>query len=286
MSEIVTLARSSGSSIRFHGFPTLEAGNLSFPAGRYTLDFKPGRDRSSFDLEHRIMDAPLISRLLKQGKACYVCAVSSPISSYRQTHVSDTSSQRIQWSTDDLGEPPLFTPMIVSVVACELQLDRERDGVHEVWHNQRVVLAKGNRLALGPVVQLRSSILQLLSLHVDEKLEDGAFFVAAETEQEFRFRVNLNPHLHGFLKHADKDGIRGNIMTHIVTACLSLLQRDFAKDDDEDGGWKSHRNLRMFAKALESKHLPHWNDESFRPEEVATSLHPHSLPRQQDGEDA
>lgn len=285
MSEIATLARSPSNAVRSHGFPVLEIGNLSFPNGRYSLDFKPGEDRASFVVKHRVEGAPLISRLLTEESARYVCAVSSPISSYRRTHVSSTPEQLIQWDTDDLGEAPLFTPMIVSVASCNLRLDQSRDGIHELWHGQHVALEKGSRLALGPVVQLRSSILRLLSLQADERLEDGSFFVDAETEGGFQFCVKLNPSLHAFLQYTDKGGNRDIIMTHIVTACLALPQRDFTEDDDEDGGWKSHRNLRAFADFLEDKKLPHWAEEGFRPEQVATSLYPHSVSLEQEEED-
>ena len=285
MNDIITLARSSSNAIRSHGFPALEAGNISFPDGRYALDFEPGRDRASFIIKHTIEGAPLITRLLTEQRAQYVCAVSSPISSYRRTHISSTSSQTICWNMDDLGEPPLFTPMIVSVDSCKLQLDQNRDGIHEIWHKQSVSFAKGVRLALGPVVQLQSSVLELLSLHADQTLEDGMFLADAETEHGFRFRVNLNPRLHEFLRYSGGNITRKNIMTHIVTACLALLQRDFNKDDDDDDGWRSHRNLRTFADFLENKGLPIWTDDEFRPEKVAMSLYPHTLPQEQDGED-
>ena len=284
MSEIVTVAQSTSNAIRSHGFPVLEAGNISFPRGRYILTFEPDSDRASFVLKHQIDSAPLISRLLKEDKARYVCAVSSPISSYRHTHISKTASQRIRWDENDLGEPPLFTPMIVSVVSCKLRLDENQDGVHEIWDDQLVTIKKGSRLALGHVVQLRSSILQLLSLHAERGLGDGEFYVDAETEHGFQFRVNLNPTLHAFLQYASSEGIRENIMTHVVTACLALLKRDFYKDDEEEGGWKSHRNLRAFSDFLRDKNLPHWSDYEFRPELVATKLYPHVLSTKPDGE--
>ncbi len=286
MSEIVTLARASSNAIRSHSFPVLEAGNLSFPNGRYTLEFEPGSDQTSFALRHRIEGASLISRLLDEGKARYVCAVSSPISSYRRTHVSRTASQQIEWNEHDLGEPPLFTPMIVSVESCRLLLSEQRDGVHRIWDQELVNITTGSRLALGHVVQLRSSILQLLSLHANQDLGDGEFYVDAETQQGFQFRVNLNPGLHAFLQFAGKDGIRGHIMTHIVAACLALLQRDFHADSEEEGGWRSHRNLCAFADFLKRRNLPHWSDYGFQPEWVATKLYPHAVPKRPEEEES
>ena len=286
MNEIVTLARSSSSSVRSHGFPVLETGNLAFPDGRYIVDFRPGDDRSSFILMHRVEGAPLIPHLLDEDRARYVCAVSSPISSYRSTHVSSDPSHEIRWNEDDFGESPLFTPMIVSMASCDLRLDRDRDGVHEIWHGSRVRLVKGNRLAIGRVVQLKSFTLRhLLRFYPNNELKEGTFSIAEETENGFRFRVNLNPKLHAFLKHAGRGEARSNIITHIVTACLSFLQRVYGNDSDGDEGWKSHRNLLEFSKFLSSRSLPLWDDPEFLPELVATSLHPHILPQEQDRED-
>ena len=66
-------------------------------------------------------------------------------------------------------------------------------------------------------------------------------------------------------------------MTHIVTACLARLQKDYASDDGESG-WQSFRNLRAFADYLEHKGIEHWSDDDFRPERAATALYPHVLP--------
>ena len=66
-------------------------------------------------------------------------------------------------------------------------------------------------------------------------------------------------------------------MSHVVTACLALLQRQFS-DDDDDSGWKSHRNLVAFADHLEINGLGHWTDDDFQPEKVATALYRLVLP--------
>ena len=278
MTRIVTVAQSLSNAIRAHNHPVLEPGNLSYPDGRYTVEFIPGSDRSSFTLTHQIEGAPLIVRLLKQKGAQYVCTVSSPISAYRETHVSNEAAHKIQWDMEDLGEPPLFTPMILCTASRRLNLSQDQDGVHSLWNGAHVSLQQGSRLALGHVIQLRSSIFHLLSFRKKEDLQEGTFFVGAETEP-FRFLVNLSPELHKFLKLSGADLTRKNIITHIVTACFALLQRDFT-DDNED------RNLLALAEFLESKSLPHWKDcKNFRPEEVATALYAHVLPREDAGDE-
>lgn len=271
---IEAVAPGPSNAVRSHHHPMLESGNLSFPRGRYFLDFCPGEDRSSYFITHRIEGAPLIGRLLETGQAQYACIVSSPISSYRWTHISGNARHVVDWNRDDLGEPPLFTPMILCSSSQTITLDANRDGVHRIWDNQRVNLEKGSRLALGSVIQLESSILQLLSLHEDKNLQDGQFVVDID-EEPFRFRVKLSSRLHKFLRFP-KDPIRNHIMTHIVSACLARLQKDYTADDGETG-WKSFRNLRAFADYLGHEGHEHWSDPDFRPERVATALYPHVL---------
>ena len=273
--QIEAVAPGTSNAIRSHDHPMLESGNLSLPEGRYLLDLQPGADRSSYEITHRVEGAPLISRLLEDRKAQYACIVSSPISSYRETHTSKDARHEVRWNADDLGEAPLFTPAILCSEPQELTLSAERDGVHLIWDNQSVTLHKGSRLALASVIQLESSILHLLSFHEDARLEEGQFAVERETEP-FRFRVNLHPALHRFLRFPGGNFHR-NLMTHIVTACLARLQRDDAEDDG-DSGWRSHRNLVALTDYLEHKGLDHWSDEGFRPEAVATALYPLKLP--------
>ena len=265
-------------AVRAHDHPILETGSLSFPKGRYELDFKDfkeGDASSSYTITHRITDAPLITRLLADQQARYVCIVSSPISSYRATHVSEDAQHEVRWDADELGEPPMFTPMIVCTEAGEITLDARRDGVHGIWDKQKIRLQKGSRLALGSVIQLESSILHLLSLHEDANLKDGQFVVELESEP-FRFRVNVSARLHQYLRYRPGEH-RSNIMTHIVTACLARLQRDYSGDDGESG-WESHRNLKAFADYLAREGHGHWTEDDFRPEKVATALYPHRLP--------
>ena len=277
MTRIVTAAQSLSNAIRAHNHPVLEPGNLSYPDGRYTVDFIPGSDRSSFTLKHQIEGAPLIVRLLEQKRAQYVCIVSSPISAYRKTHVSDEATHDIQWDMEALGEPPLFTPMILCTAARKLNLSQDQDGVHSLWKGAHIRLQRGSRLALGHVIQLRSSIFHLLSFRKKDDLQEGTFFVDVETEP-FRFHVNLSPDLHKYLKLSGADPTRHNIITHIVTACFARLQQDFRDDYDD-------RNLLALAEFLESRSLPHWNTEDFRPEKVATGLYAHVLPRKDAGDE-
>ena len=268
---VEAVAPGPSNAIRAHEHPMLESGNLSFPKGRYCLDFVPGEDRSSYLITHRIEGAALISRLLESGQARFVCIVSSPTSGYRQSHVSESAEHEVRWEVGDLGEPPLFTPAVVCWTPQQLKLSTSRDGVHRIWDKQVIALSKGARLALGSVIQLQSSILHLLSIHHDDRLDYGQFDVEIESEP-FRFRANVGATLYQCLRYQGGE-MRRSIMTHIVTACLARLQRDYAEDDGESG-WQSHRNLKAFADFLAANGHGHWTDDEFRPEKVATAIYP------------
>lgn len=285
MPEIITEARSSLGTVRAHEFPALEAGNLSFPNGRYIVEFEAGSDQISFSVTHRIEGAQLINDSISRGLMTFVCTVASPVSSYRESHISDDTRQIVSWDENDLGEPPLFTPMVVVSKPFKRKLDKMRDGVHELWHGQHVKFEVGMRLAVGDVVQLRSSALHLLLFHEDSSLGNGEFQVKAETQEGFRFRVELASDLHSFLRFGSGDPSRAHILTHIVSACMGFLKSNFSDDDEEDGGWRSYRSLQAFAEYLNSKNLPHWSEgEDFIPELIATKLYPHQLQIMGDGE--
>ena len=265
----------ASNAIGSHEHPTLESGNLSFPEGKYFVDFEPAENDTAFRITHHVEGTPLVSRLIAERKAQYGCVVSSPLSSYRKIHLSYDSQHTVNWEAEDIGEPPLFTPLVVCISSDDVVLDSSRDGVHAIWNGQRVNFKAGSRIAVGNVIQLASSIVHLLSLHADDNMKEGQFAVDIETEP-FRFRVNLHPDLHRFLRYRTSV-VRDHVMVHIVTACLARLQQDFSEDDGESG-WESHRNLKAFSDYLEAKELAHWTDEAFRPEKVATALYPLTIP--------
>lgn len=281
MDEVVTEAKSLNTAIRAHAIPVLESGNTSFPEGRYVVGFQSGADASSFNLRHRIEGAPLINEVIAEGLAQFVCTVASPNSSYRVSHVSESSSHSIAWESSNLGEPPMFTPMVVVAKPFLRTLDRVKDGVHELWDGRTVEFERGMRLALSDVVLLRSSVLNMLLFERDPTLSVGEFQVEAEDREGFRFRVHLAPDLHQFLKFDSEDTRRGHIVTHIVSACFGVLKADYAEDEEEDGGWRTYRGLLAMADMLKEHGLPHWSEEHFSPELAATKLYPHRVEESQ-----
>ena len=171
----------------------------------------------------------------------------------------------------------MFTPMVVVAQPFKKNLDQQVHGVHELWHERVIAFEKGMRLALSDVVQMRSSMLNMLLFQRDPTLSDGEFRVEAEDREGFRFRVHLAPALHRFLKYDADDPRHGHIITHIVGACFGVLKADYADDEDEEGGWRSYRGLLALADMLSAHDLPHWSEEDFSPELAATRLYPHAV---------
>ncbi len=275
--EISVRSSDPSASSRAFPWPVLEAGNDSFPNGAYTVtcaDKDPGK---SFELRHKVHDAALIEQWLKQGKLDFVCTVASPCSMYRTLHKSDTQKQLIAWQQDDLGEYPMFTPMVVARESIQHTAVAAPDGLNQIWDGRELLLPKGARIVVGPTFKFKSGISGILDFNLDDGLAPGRFWIQSSYDDGFKFKVHLASDLYQHLKHRRNELVGENIMVHIVSAVLSILQREWSKDNGEEG-WKSFPNLVGLAGLLEHKGLSHWSDEDFRPELTATKLYPHSLP--------
>ena len=280
MAKFIVRASDPGNAVPARDLPILEAGNRAYPRGEYETDFETVKgERSAYTLQHIIRNAPLIDQMLRDGYARYACAVSSPKSAYRKIFVSEQSIQKIQWDEDDLGEPPLFTPMILCFKPIGVILSSECDGVSELWDNVDIQFKKGHRLAVGKVAARNTDFFNLLYFREDESICKGSFRVTTST-QPFMFIVRMHPDLHEYMRSVNikREGeLRENIMTHVITACFARLQRNYKADGDDDDSWKAHRELEGLAGQLESRGQPHWTEESFSPERVATALYPHTF---------
>ena len=275
--EITVSAADMESSTRAFPWPVVESGNGSFPDGAYTVVCEDKAVGKSFQLTHSVQGAGLVQKWIDAGLLKFVCGVASPISMYKRMHVSDAPEQLIEWDREDLGEYPLFTPMIVTGKAIKHVVDAEVDEVSHFWHGAELHLPKGARVANCSAFGFQTGITSLFTFHLDVNLSAGRFRVEPSSEDGFKFIVHLAKDLFDYLQYRRRDTDGANIMVHIVSAALAHLQRDY-QDDDGDEGWRSYRNLVGLAEALEQKGLPGWWEENFAPEIVSTGLYPHILP--------
>ncbi len=277
--EISTRASDPGGGSRAFPWPVLEAGNNSFPSGIYTVTCSDNEVGKSFDLRHGLRGAALIDQWLEQGRLDFVCTVAAPRSMYRMLHKSDAPEQLIAWQQQDLGEYPMFTPMIVARESIQHTVNAVSDGLNRVWDGRELLVPKGGRIAVGYTFKFKSGISGILDFNLEEGLAPGQFRVQPSNEDGFKLKVYLALDLYQHLRYR-RDEIAGkNIMVHVVSAALSVLQRDYSKDDEEEGeGWRSYRNLLGLADLLDQKGIPHWSDDDFQAELAATGLYPHTIP--------
>ena len=266
-------------AVRSFPYPALDEGSLSFPDGNYEVEIQPVASRHVAHVKHNIQGAPLIYQLVEKGKAACVCVVSVPVTGYRRLFFEKGFKQTIEWDGASVGEPPVFQPRVVCLEDIEHTLGGN-DGVHRLWLGQKVVFPKGAKIAFSAPRRLMSSMTSLLSF---EKISDKSakqISVDPCSEEGFYFRVSVQADLFDFLQQPGEGNhlLRRSIMVHAISACFSLLARQYNNRDDEEDGWRAHPNLLALSAEMESKNLTLWDEEGFHPEEAATEMCPYHLP--------
>ena len=256
-------------------WPALEAGNESFPNGRYTISCEDKELGKSFSLRHEVQGAPLIERWMRERKLLFICSVAAPASMYRAIHKSDAPDHLIEWRPEELGEYPMFTPMIVARKDIQHTVNAVQDGLNKIWDGKPLSIPKGARIAIGSVFKFKTGISGMLDLTLDNDLPSGAFYVKESAQDGFKFKVRLAKDLFDHLRYNSRDIASENIMPHIVSSALSILQKDYSEEGE--GGWNSYPNLESLANWLESQNIGHWASEDFRPDEATTKMYPHKI---------
>ena len=190
--EISIRASDPNSSSRVFAWPVLEAGNASYPNGIYSFvceDKEPGK---SFSLMHSVRGAPLITEWMESGKTSFVCSVAAPRSMYKKLHVCASPEQLIEWSRDDLGEYPMFRPMIVLRVAITHIVNSAKDGLHHMWDRRELYLPKGARVAIGHTFKFQAGMNGLLDFNQDDTMKPGTYKLEPSTKDDFKFKVSSN----------------------------------------------------------------------------------------------
>ena len=261
---------------RARPFPVLETGNGSFPEAVYRVTIDTERPGQSIRVAHAVENAPLLQRWIADGAVRFLCATSAPISAYRRVSKSDIPEQIVEWNPDDLGSHPLFTPMLVLRQAIQHVVDAQADGLNALWHGRQLQLPKAARVAVGSTFSLQGGIQGLLRLRLVDDLPAGSFRVKTDTTADLMFLVEAAPDLHAYLAQERPGPTRGNIMTHVVSAALGVLQREYGPGKNEEVQ-ESDRNLRALANTLRDNNCLHWHHGDFRPEEVASRMYRHRV---------
>ena len=282
MARTVTSMASFSNVVRVFPYPVLEDGNLSFSKGRYDVEMKS--EGGALTVEHQIVQAPLIERLVNEGRAACCCTASVPKASYREIYIGSQFSQVIELEQAWLAEPAIIRPVIVCCKALTHTFNQS-DGVDAAWVDQKVSIEKGAKLAVGPVYRLASSLQALLSVEKDEELEQGRMIVHECTEDGYYFRLKVATDLYKFIQSPGDPTLnlhRRSILTHAVSSCFTLLAKNYGRDQADEEQWRTYSNLKALAQDMENREIDIWDAEDFSPEKAATAMWPHIVPEGQD----
>ena len=257
-------------------WPVVEQGNASYPKWEYAVKVDTVTAGRSIRITHALEGAALIDRLSQDGGVMYICTVADPHTMYREVVKSHKPDQLLEWEPSDLGQHPIFSPMMVSAGDADITVS-ELDGVSQLWVGKRINLVKGSRLAVFPPFALSPGLGSLLRFELGADLSPGTFKVMASTVSEFKFVVSLSLDLFNHLKIEKTSLAHPNVMTHIVSSAFAILKQEYSNDSEEDGGWQSYESLRTLSAQMKDKGIDDWTSDNFDPAYAATIFHPHKI---------
>lgn len=274
--------RGASETVRSFPYPALDEGSLSFPDGNYEADIQAVASRHAAHVRHGIQGAPLVRRLVEEGKAACACVVSVPVTGYRRLFLAKEFEHTIEWDEASVGEPPVFQPQVVCLEAIRHTIS-VNDGVHRLWVGAEVDFPKGAKIAFSAPRRLMSSMTSLLSFERVSGKNVKQISVSPCSEEGFYFKVAVQADLFDFLQQPGEGNqlLRRSIMVHAISACFALLARQYSDREDEQDGWQAYLNLRALSAEMETKNLTLWDEDDFHPEEAATEMCPYHLPVQE-----
>ena len=263
-------------------FPVISAASLDYPgAVEYVGDISR-MDNSGVIVSHKITDDNAVARFLKEGRAVFACIVSLPSTMYRRVFVSDSTLLNVDHQIDykdsgahDGGEQPKFRPVVIKKGDCRIAAgDAGLD--EQLWSGGDIHFPDGGIIAFDCWKEFKGGAGSLFQFKADVagELEFGMIKVSDDTGEGFRFEVQVHPRFLDAMQEpgdGHKPHVR-SVQTHALSRGLEILARDYQNN------WREFPNLMLLSQRLESEQLPHWEQEQFCPDEVATRLYPHLLP--------
>ena len=180
--------------------------------------------------------------------------------------------QTVSWQPEDVVPPVYVRPLVVATAPKTKRLELNgRHGVHEVWRGVQIEIVPGAILAADRFWRAASTWESLIRLVSNDQLPTGTYRVEMNTGEGFHFRIQMNAKLF------EKMVSPGEDHRHCQTVLTGCLARGLEMVKDEYGQgerWREFPVLRALHEKLQSEDLGTWEDDQFRPEEVATRLKP------------
>ena len=267
-------------------FPMLVNDRLDYREGAYEVAVSRAPQGIGMVVRHRVAGRNLVADLLKRSEAAFAVEVSAPYASYRVIRICEAAGevqalQTVSWNPQDVVPPVYLRPMVIATVEqpANVVLNGEH-GVHEVWHGVEVEIAPGGILAADQFWRASSTWESLIRLTPQDGLSEGVYYVEPCTGDGFHFKVRMHPVL--FEKMVNP-GEAHHHCRSILTACLSRGLEIVRAEYTEGERWRDYPVLCALRDKLKERGLRTWEDELFRPDEVATELKPIVFGPEEDG---
>ncbi len=257
-------------------YPLLAQDRMDYVSGTYDAVISRAQNGSGMAIRHAVEGRNLVASLLECGKAEFATEVSSPYATYRQIcragpRRETVLMQEVSWEAEEVVPPVYVRPLVIAVPDGTLSIRlNDQHGVHDLWKDVEISVAPGTILAQDQFWRTTSTMESLIRLVANDMLPVGAYRVETNTGEGFHFIVQMHPDLFAWMINPDIDRHRDSILTGCLARALELLRADFGGGD----GWREFPVLRALHGQLLKNGLGTWEDEAFRPDEVASRLRP------------
>ena len=267
-------------------FPVLAKDRIDYVEGSYDVSVKRAETGTGMAVSHVVSGRNLVSHLLKRSRAAFAVEVSAPYATYRRVCVAESCDkveliQSVAWDPKDIVPPVYVRPLVISTASKVNQLELNgRHGVHAVWQGVQVEIEPGAILATDQFWRAASTWESLIRLVSNDSLPAGTYRVELNTGEGFHFKVQMSPQL--FEKMVSPGEAHRHCQT-ILTGCLARGLEMVREEYGSKERWREFPVLRALHDKLLGEGLGTWEDEGFRPEEVATRLKPIEFGLGEDG---
>ena len=273
----------------------MASGSLDY-AENHTYEIEQATDNSrsagTIGVLHRIRGNNLVSELLMQKKAHFACTIVSPTSAFRriekaveipqQVGEGVQLEQQIEIISEQFAPPVMFQPSVITNTEVNQFTAKKSHGVDELWIGEKIEFPIAAIIAVQPFWSAKTMMQSILRLKKisDGSLNPGSFEVKDVTEEGFYFLVEVEESLFNCLRNPESFEHRDSIYSTALSQGLSILRDEVRYK--ERNYWIEQHNLKLLYQMLKERDIPTWDDDDFKPNQVAASFHPHRVKIAQD----
>ena len=279
---------------RIASYPIMTPGGLDY-AEHHMHEIErtsdPSQPRDTIGILHRIRGDNLVSQLLIENRAQFACTIVSPWCAYRRVEkaigVPQPTAEGIQLVqqleivTDQFSPPVMFQPSVITNTVVDRFTAKASHGLDELWIGAEITFPLAAIIAVQSFWNAKTMMQSILRLKKvsDGSLKVGSFEVKDVSEEGFYFLVEVEDHLFNNLRNPESFEHRDSIYSMALSQGLAILRGGRYRDREY---WMEQQNLKLLYQMLKERNVPTWEDDDFKPNQVAATFHPHRVKQAQD----